>query len=296
MISIDIAVCTFRREHVSTTLASLEAQIRPADWQICIVVADNDETPSAKARIEAAAASMSIPVHYLHAPARNISTARNACLEAATAPLLAFFDDDQIASPHWLSELIKTYQETGAQVVLGPVIADYPSSAPDWLKKGDFHSTTPAFNGSELTTGYAGNVLFARTHPAFSGLRFDLALGRTGGEDTAFFHAAHKAGAKIAYAPEARATEQVPPERMTLSWLARRRFRAGQTHGALLKQKQGCQAGELLKAAAKAAFCFATILTALDIPERWRFWYLRGIMHLGVCSRLLGKKELVQYG
>jgi glycosyltransferase involved in cell wall biosynthesis len=51
--------------------------------------------------------------------------ARNACLDAATAPLVAFIDDDQVASPEWLVALVGTLESSNADVVLGPVQAVY---------------------------------------------------------------------------------------------------------------------------------------------------------------------------
>ena len=71
--------------------------------------------------VEATAHDCGLPVLYLHAPACNISVARNACLRAATAPLVAFIDDDEIASPDWLVLLIAALEGSHADVVLRPV-------------------------------------------------------------------------------------------------------------------------------------------------------------------------------
>jgi hypothetical protein len=45
-----------------------------------------------------AQSDLSLDCLYVHAPARNISIARNACLDAADAPLIAFIDDDETAT------------------------------------------------------------------------------------------------------------------------------------------------------------------------------------------------------
>ena len=93
MHNIDIAVCTFRREHIVDTLRSIAQLELPADTTIRIIVADNDDIPSARECIERAAREFGLNLTYVRAPARNISIARNACLDAATAPFLAFIDD-----------------------------------------------------------------------------------------------------------------------------------------------------------------------------------------------------------
>src|SRR5690606_19160150 len=149
---------------------------------------------------------------------------------------LAFIDDDEEASTEWLLLLLMIAEATGADAVLGPVRARYGADAPDWMRRGDFHSTSPVWVGGEIRTGYTCNVLLRRASPALAGRRFNLALGKSGGEDTDFFTHMHRAGGKIAFAANAVVEERVPPGRARLSWLARRRFRMGQTHGRLLAE------------------------------------------------------------
>jgi glycosyltransferase involved in cell wall biosynthesis len=114
---VDVCVCTFRRDSVVDLIASLSRLDLPATTQIRIIVADNDDTPSARTRVEAAFAAHNLTGVYLHAPARNISIARNACLDAATAPLAAFVDDDETVRPDWLGRLLAEQARTNAAVV-----------------------------------------------------------------------------------------------------------------------------------------------------------------------------------
>src|SRR5262249_43890547 len=81
--NIDICVCTYRRAQVVETLRSLGRLDREPDWAIRVIVVDNDETPSAFELAEATAREMALTLTYVHAPARNISIARNAGLNAA---------------------------------------------------------------------------------------------------------------------------------------------------------------------------------------------------------------------
>src|SRR4051794_4289515 len=83
-IRVDVGVCTFRRAAVAETLASVGAQALPDHIRLRVIVADNDETPSAEAVVRAAAEAYGLDLVYVHAPSRNISLARNACLEAAS--------------------------------------------------------------------------------------------------------------------------------------------------------------------------------------------------------------------
>jgi succinoglycan biosynthesis protein ExoM len=297
-IRIDICVCTFRRRELEDTIRSLGALNVPPRVEIAIIVADNDVAPSAQELVEGLAADIPCLLHYIHAPARNISTARNACLDHGSGDFLAFIDDDEVASPDWLIRLLETAADTGADAVLGPVKARYSEVAPDWMSAGDFHSTFPVWVKGEIRTGYTCNVLLRRAAPAVAGKRFNLALGQSGGEDTEYFARLHESGGKIAYAPEAWLYEPVPENRASFSWLAKRRFRVGQTHGRLLrgKHQRASLIPQLGLAAAKAGYCMAAAVGLLPIPRHRNRYVLRGIMHAGAVSGLLGVRELRQYG
>ncbi|MDX8536709.1 glycosyltransferase family 2 protein [Mesorhizobium abyssinicae] len=296
--SIDICVCTFRRPELADTLRSIAAMDRPARFEIGVVVADNDDQPSAQPLVKALAQELKLPIRYRHAPARNISIARNACLDASVSDLVAFIDDDETASVRWLAELVATAEASGATAVLGPVRARYGSEAPAWMRKGDFHSTLPVWVRGEIRTGYTCNVLLRTSEASLRGRRFSLARGQTGGEDTEFFDTMVRDGGRIAFAPDALVEEVVPHARAAFDWLRRRRFRFGQTHGHLIGHgasgiRRVAQVG---LASAKAAYCFAmAALTAIS-PVRRNRSVLRGIMHVGVVSGLVGVREIRQYG
>lgn len=295
---IDIAVCTFRRPELAETLHSLALITVPADVDIRVIVADNDTTRSAEALVNQMRPTMPFEILYVHCPASNISIARNACLDSSTGHYLAFVDDDETVSRTWLLQLLDTALATGADVVLGPVRAEYALSAPNWMRRGDFHSTRPVWVDGEIRTGYTCNVLLDMTRPVLFGRRFNLALGRTGGEDTEFFRHMHAAGGRLAYAPDALVFETVPEKRARLAWLAKRRFRAGQTHGRLLSEPRQPtrQIVEIARALAKSCYCAAAGLLLLGSPIARSRYALRAIMHAGVVSGLLGVRELQQYG
>ncbi|WP_457150020.1 glycosyltransferase [Mesorhizobium sp. P5_C1] len=297
-LSIDIGVCTFRRPELADTLRSLDAMEMPAGFDISIIVADNDDTPTARDLVTALSRELTVPIRYQHCPARNISIARNACLDASTADFVAFIDDDETATPRWLAELVAVAQASGAATVLGPVRARYRPDAPDWMRRGDFHSTLPVWVRGEIRTGYTCNVLLRMGSDSLCGRRFSLARGQTGGEDTEFFDQMHKAGGRIAFSPDAWVDEVVPRSRAAFDWLGRRRFRVGQTHGHLLgRNARGIGlAKQVGLASAKAIYCFASALPVVISPVRRNRSVLRGIMHVGVVSGLVGIREIRLYG
>lgn len=296
---IDIAVCTYRRPELERTLRSLASLSVPEGHAARIVVADNDTIPSAAGLVEGLRSQIPFAIDYVHCPASNISIARNACLEHSRGELLVFIDDDETATPEWLASLVEKMDETDADVVLGPVKAIYGTPTPKWMRRADLHSTRPVWVGGEIRTGYTCNVLMRLTAPALSGRRFSLALGKTGGEDTEFFSLATQAGARIEFAPEAWVHEPVTQNRATLGWLAKRRYRMGQTHGRLLAERADGPMRRLSQvglAGAKMLFCATASLATAFSPARRYAYGLRAVLHAGVVSGLSGMREIEQYG
>ena len=291
--SIDIAICTYRRETLRETLASVASQVLPTGTSIRVIVADNDSEPTARAMVDAVARQLGLACHYVHAPARNISIARNACLDAAAAPLLAFLDDDEVASSGWLVALLTVLDETGADAVLGPAVAHYPETAPHWAVAADLHSTRPVIRDGRILTGYTCNVLLRRE--VFAQLRFDPSLGRTGGEDDVFFAEAVARGASITYAPDAIVEDPVPETRLRLNWLLRRSFRNGQTYARVTMARGDFRLATVPTAAAKALACLVLALVRIGSPAGWRGALVRAALHVGALARYLGVRELELY-
>jgi len=297
--TVTVCMCTYRRASVDETLRSVAAQRLPSPWRIKVVVADNDETETARGAVEAAAARHGLDLAYVHAPARNISRARNACLDACESVWAAFIDDDETAAEDWLAALLATATAEGAGAVLGPVVALYDDDAPGWMRRADLHTVKPVWVGGSIRTGYAGNVLLRLDDPALAGLRFDEAFGRSGGEDSDFFTRYTRRGGSIAFAEAAIAYEAVPAERARLGWLLRRRFRMGQTHADILTRPEGGAERPVIllpKAAAKFLATAALGLVSLVRPEAGVRHLMRAALHLGVVARLLGVGNLALYG
>ncbi|MHA6692672.1 glycosyltransferase family 2 protein [Devosia sp. A449] len=291
MTSVDICICTFRRPFLAETLASI-ARLADGGHLLRVIIADNDHDPSARELVDDLRAQLPFPITYVHAPAANICVARNACLDHADADYVAFVDDDETVTPDWIMALVAQAEASGAAAVLGPVRAIYGPDAPRWMAEGDFHSTLPVFVCGSIRTGYTCNVLIRWSAP-YRGLRFDLALGKSGGEDTAFFYQLTALGGSIGYAANAVVEEPVPIERATMNWLVRRRLRFGQTHG-MLQADAGAKA--LAIVAAKIFYCgLMTALTAFSPVHRRRNW-LRAVLHMGVAGGILGVRQAVHYG
>jgi succinoglycan biosynthesis protein ExoM len=291
--TIDICICTFRRESLSLMLASLAAQVMPADTRLRVIVADNDTTDARRAAIIGTSAELGLDCLYVHAPERNISIARNACLDAASNDWLVFVDDDEVAPPDWFGRLLAA--RPGHQIVFGVSQARYPDPAtPRWIIEGDFHSNRIEGNDGP-SNGYTANVLIDRRFIGKHGLRFAEPLGQIGGEDTMFFLEAEIAGARFGYCPDAIVFEDTPLARANLRWLLLRRYRAGQVHH-MAMQRRGRGGLATLMAIPKAVALLGSAVLLLPWRVRSVRFLLRGILHAGHVAAAIGFAPYREYG
>ncbi|UUL82383.1 glycosyltransferase [Sphingomonas qomolangmaensis] len=289
--AVTICMCTFRRPAAFDALRSFEKLAGIPPNAVELVVVDNDETDVLRAKFEAVAQCYPYPLRYIHAPAQNISIARNAALNATTTRWLAFIDDDETADPNWLSALLE-YRDQ-AETVIGQCIAVYGLDLPVWTARCDFHSNRIQ---GDATNAYTSNALldmdFVRRH----GLRFRVELGRTGGEDSIFFRQMKEAGGRIIYCPQAVVYEPVPQTRATMTWVRRRMYRAGQTHGLLCREFDPKAYRNLwLTAGAKMVVSAAMVLITVPGSTPSRRWFARTMLHAGAARYRLKPAMLEEY-
>lgn len=292
MVDLTIAIASCGRPVLSRTLASLDAMDVPDGFAIEVMVADDD--PSGKAaKIVSSLGPCKHPVRCVKVAARNISHARNACLDAAKGNLIAFIDDDEWVAPDWLERMLACRKEFGASCVFGPVFPQYPQNAPAWIVRANPLYDDWGARGAVVTTGRSGNTLFDRVFARRHALRFDPALGSTGGEDTAFFAAFHRAGGKLVITDDAAVFEEAPAERLTLAYLRTRALRSGQSWAQIaLYERSGFAARAIfaLDAFAKmaAAFTVAIAMLPLDRATSLRF-AIKGWSNFGKLRDVAGR-------
>ena len=295
---ISVCICTFRRPCVRQTIESIARQSLDPEVRFEIVVVDNDFEPSARSVVEATHADFDhLDLTYVHAPAQNISIARNACLNTARGEWVAFIDDDEIASEDWLKNHVATAEKGGHDIYVGPVIAAYPDDAPNWAVEADMH-TVRGDDRRPIMTGHTGNVFFKREHPSIKDVRFSEERGRTGGEDTEFFHTCFQRGAKIEHSEHAFVFEPVPHHRLSVEWMAKHKFRSGITYGKVIQYQSGF-AGNLLKliaSGAKSACLYVLSCLQFKSVGESRRNYLRAVFHAGVVAAFFSVREAEYYG
>ncbi len=228
-----VAICiiTYRRpDSLARLLQSLQKLTFESNPpEIRIVVVDNDAAGSAGKIVKDFGVECSWPILYDIEPARGIAQARNRALQLAEkgADWIVFVDDDEVADPIWLQNLLQTQKEFDADVVVGPKIAQFDVSPPSWIELGhSFYRERPP-SGSQLRVANTGNVLFRSSLLKDFPIPFDPRFGLIGGSDRHFFQRVHMAGYKIVWADDAIVYEWIPASRAKAGWLIKRRFRVG---------------------------------------------------------------------
>src|SRR5690606_27798492 len=184
MSDVAVLIPTLRRpDSLARAVASVLAQQGVADRLAEVVVIDNDPDGSARDTVAAAAAGAPVPVRYVHAPRPGVATARNAGLAATDAPLIAFLDDDEAASPGWLAALLAAQERLDAPVVFGPIAGRAPSAEP-WLRpylERFFGRAGPAEDTLIDHPYGCGNALMVRAVALPGPAPFDPEADQTGG-------------------------------------------------------------------------------------------------------------------
>lgn len=240
-----VVVPTFRRPAMlADTLASLAGQRATG---FAVVVVENDAAAReglAVARQWFAGGALS-GIAVLEPAQGNVHAINAGFAEAlATFPAaehILMIDDDEIASPGWLEEMVAAAEREDVDLVGGPVVPRFRDEAPPALARH------PVFWPSHDRTGPVpmiygtGNCLMRRRVFDRLGHRpLDPRFNFLGGGDMDFFTRCRRAGLRSFWAQEALITETVPADRARVSWVLRRGMRIGSINRAVdLKHATG---------------------------------------------------------
>ena len=300
---VSVCMCTYKRESLNKTLDSVVSQKLPEGYSLEVVVVDNDAEESGRAACEAFKNHPSgVPVRYFTNAVRNLSEVRNSTMDHASGELLAFIDDDEWASDdQWLARMIATMEKHQTDCVFGRVIVHYPESSPDWIVAGDMFGKDRHPHESHQKKGATSNALLKAGWVRDQEIRFDPYFGKSGGEDTDFFHRIFKAGGKLIYDANATVEEMVEPHRLNLEYIKKQNIRIGQTHYSYLWSQQSGVAYLKTGLFVLAQIAGYGLLTVVSLPFgkkrylRWHVLFIRNIEKLK--TAITGSRNTVElYG
>jgi GT2 family glycosyltransferase len=159
-----VVICTYNRYTlVRAALASLRDQTLSPDYYEVIVV-DNGSSDGTYHRIAYDIKQLSDgelwSARCLLEPRNGLAYARAAGLNAATGEFIVFIDDDTIASPAFLENLLAAYEETGADAIGGRVLLYWEADRPFWLADDLLHELG-YFSPGERLCALPGSMSFS---------------------------------------------------------------------------------------------------------------------------------------
>lgn len=206
---VTVAICTRNRSsQIGGILDTLRANLYP-DFRVLVVdQSQDDATEQLVRRLQ-----LDWPrLDYLHLTRAGLSYSRNAAIAAATGAIVAFTDDDCLASNTWVAQIAEAFvADPALDVLFGRVLPDQglaENQIPVAVQPSRVPRTLTGLPNplaiNLFTLGLGNSMAFRRARLRLIGL-FDEMFGAGsplyGGEDVDILYRALAAGLKVAYQP-----------------------------------------------------------------------------------------------
>ena len=238
--AVSVVLPTYNRSgDLEEAVNSALCQTEPADSYELIVV-DNNSTDQTAELLEYLTSIHRGRVRAITERTQGVSHARNAGIAAATAPIVAFFDDDVHVTPEWIATIRRTFQERAdIDCIGGKVLPNWLAPPPRWLTRTHWAPLALQDLGDQPIVVSSSNPLGLIS--ANLACRRDL-LERVGGfsprfqrvkdgigslEDDEWIRRLWQSGGRALYVPDLVAYTAVPTSRLTRHY--HRRWHSG--HG-----------------------------------------------------------------
>lgn len=237
-IAISAVICTHNRDrYLGPAIDSLLAQDLPDTFEVIVI--DNASTDTTRQIVEARLGDRRLK--YVYESTLGLSTARNRGVQESSGEIIAYLDDDAVAEPCWLRELLSAYANNDRLGVAGGrVTLLWPDDIepPAWIS-ADMMGCLGAYDlGMEVVnitepglTPRGLNYSLRRSFLEQIG-GFDAQLGRVGkkllsNEELVMTELALAQGWQVQYLPNALVAHNVAEERLQRDWFLRRSWWQG---------------------------------------------------------------------
>ena len=222
---ITVIIPTFHRPAgAMAAVRSVYAQVGAPNFEILLV--DNDSGQSCAPIAVHLEREAKVAFRYAVEPAAGVANARNTAVRLAKGEFIAFLDDDEVAKPNWLANLVAVQRDTQADVVFGPIEARLPETAAEPRSHFQLFFSRYLEGESRLIEAPfgCGNSLLKRDTVLIGLTPFNLSTNETGGEDDLLWHDVRERGGRFAWAKDAWVYEDVPEHRASWAYLSKRAF------------------------------------------------------------------------
>jgi glucosyl-dolichyl phosphate glucuronosyltransferase len=247
--TVTVLICTYNRSSIlSETLDAILAAPRRSDYDVELIVVDNNSTDGTRDVVEQVAARAPIPVRCAYEPRQGKSFALNHGLQMSRGDVIAHTDDDVWPEPEWLDRIVDAFRANDITFAFGKVLPRWSCQPPPELllprardiwgplaildygdERVDYLSSE---SGQHFPVG--ANLAFRRqTLIDIGGWRTDLGkVNNTliSGEDHEIFHRLRRLGGyRGLYDPSIAVRHYVPARRLTRTYFRRWFYWHGKT-------------------------------------------------------------------
>jgi len=245
--STSVVICAYTEERwndVVEAVASIQRQTVTPDE--IVLVCDHN-----RALLERARAAFPDVTVLANEGAQGLSDARNTGAAHSSTELLAFVDDDAVADPEWLEQLMVGYADPHVHAVGGSILPLWPQRRPAWFPEEFEWVVGCTYHGMPTAPAPVRNLIgcnMSVSRAAWAALGgFSRDFGHLGAlprgcEETEFFIRLHQRYPErtVLYRPQARVYHRVNPTRASWRYFASRCRHEGSTK-ALLARALGRQ-------------------------------------------------------
>lgn len=237
---VSVVVCTHsaeRRQMLEDLIGSIASgSLQPRD--VVLVV---DRNPALLE--ELSSHRWPLPVRVLASSGSGLAAARNTGWQALQSPLVAFIDDDAVASSGWLHELVAAFDQYGADVIGGHLEPRWIGGEPAWFSPSLGWVVGCSYEGMPNVPARVRNVIGCNMLIRRSLLErlggFNTSFGRTGGglagaEETELCIRANQLGAVVMLIGGASVEQILPAQRGRLAYALRRGWDEGHSKQQLM--------------------------------------------------------------
>lgn len=226
-----------RSDYLRLCLQALTRQTLPPE-AFEILVVDNGSSDDTGEVLRDFRRSMP-NLHLVREERAGLSRARNAGVQASTAELVAFTDDDAVPAPDWAERISARYAQLGAEVAVlgGEVNPIWEAPRPEWLTNTLLRPLSAGLLWSPTARILRGDEWLMEVNIAYRKSRllefggFSEDLGRIGDSllsgEGCINLIMIRAGLKLFYDPEILVGHHIPASRLTRTWFRRRYFWQG---------------------------------------------------------------------
>ncbi len=238
-VKISVAICTYNRSDCTAkALNSLVKQtLQPEQYEILLV--NNNSTDNTDALFCGYGKQHpNVTYRYVVELQQGLSHARNRAIAEAEGEIIIFMDDDAIAEPDYLEQVLKFFNSYPDVIACGGrIYPDFETKRPRWMSHFllsltssiDLGNKVKSFTNRQFPIG--ANMAF-RSHAFTKYGLFNPDLGRkgnnmAGAEEKDILYRMKGGGEKIYYVPDAIVHHYVPDSRLTYAFFKKQSLGIG---------------------------------------------------------------------